>query len=53
MVSEIQPGQIFKGQGHPSKVKGQMKVTPGHCTPTPPTNVPTKYQLPIPVISEI
>ena len=26
--------------------KGQIKVTPGRCTPTPLTNVPTKYQLP-------
>ena len=27
-VSEIQPGQDFKGQGHYSKVKGQIKVRP-------------------------
>ena len=27
-VSEIQPGQNFIGQGHYSKVKGQIKVTP-------------------------
>ena len=27
-VSEILPGQNFKGQGHYSKVKCQIKVTP-------------------------
>ena len=27
-VSEIWPGQDFKGQGHYGKVKGQIKVTP-------------------------
>ena len=26
----------FKGQGHFSKVKDQIKVTPWRCTPTPP-----------------
>ena len=39
------PRQDFTGQGHYSKVKGQLKVTSCHCTPAPPTNVPTKYQL--------
>ena len=38
----------FIGQGHFSKVKGQIKVTPWYCTPTTLTNVPTKYQLPTP-----
>ena len=47
-VSEILSGQNFKGQGHYGKVKGQIKVTPGRCTPTPPTNVPAKCQLPTP-----
>ena len=45
-VSEIQPGQDFIGQGHYGK--GQIKVRPRHCTSTPSTNVPTKYQLPTP-----
>ena len=26
-VSEIEPGQDFKGQGHYGKLKGQIKVT--------------------------
>ena len=47
-VSEIQPGQDFQTQGHYGKVKGQIKVTPRRYTPTPPTNVPTTYQLPTP-----
>ena len=37
--------QDFKGQGHYGKVKGQIKVTPLRCTPTIPSNVPTKCQL--------
>ena len=40
-VSEIQPGQDFIGQGHYSKVKGQILVRP--CTPTPPNQCP--YQV--------
>ena len=28
IVSEIKPGQAFMGQGHYSKVIGQIKVTP-------------------------
>ena len=28
--------------------QGQIKVTPWHCTSTPPTKVPTKYHLPTP-----
>ena len=40
--------QDFQTQGHYSKVKGQMKVTPWHCIPTTPTNAPTRYQLPTP-----
>ena len=47
-VSEIKPGQYFISQGHYNKVKGQIKVTPWHCTPTPLTNVPTRFQLPTP-----
>ena len=46
--SEIQTRQHMNGQGHYSKVKGQIKATLWHCTPTPPTNVPTKYKLPTP-----
>ena len=42
-VSEIQPGQDFIGQGHYGKVKGQIKVTPWRCTPTPPNQYP--YQV--------
>ena len=44
-IAEIWPGQDFQTQGHHSKVKGQIKVTPWYCIPTPLTNVPTKYQL--------
>ena len=63
-VSEIYPGQDFIGQGHYCKVRGQIKVTSGHCTkfksmshhdactPTPPnkcTNqVSTSYSLGFP-----
>ena len=47
-VSKIYPGQDFIGQGHYGKVKGQIKVTLGCCTPTTLTHVSTKYQLPIP-----
>ena len=39
MVSKMQPGQNCEGQGHYTKDKGQI-------IPPPPTNVPTKYQLP-------
>ena len=45
MVSEMQPGQDFQTQAHYRNVKVQIKVTPRHCTPSPPTNVPTKFQL--------
>ena len=38
--------QDFTGQGHYSKVKGQIKVRPWRCTPTPPNQCP--YQLPTP-----
>ena len=34
IAPKTQPGQDSKGQGHYSKVKGQIKVPPGHCTPT-------------------
>ena len=47
-MSKIWPGQNFETQGHYSKFKGQIKVTLKCCTPTPPTNVPTKYQVPTP-----
>ena len=43
MISEIQPGQDFTGQGHYDKVKGQIKVMPRHCTPIPPNQCP--YQV--------
>ena len=33
----------FIGQGHYGKVKGQIKVTPRRCTPTPPNQCP--YQV--------
>ena len=35
-LSEIWPRQDFIRQGHYGKVKGQIKVTPWCCTPTPP-----------------
>ena len=44
-VSEILSGQNFKGQGHYSKVKGQIKVTPWRSTLTTPNQYPYKYQL--------
>ena len=44
-VSEISLGQGFIGQGHYGKAKGQIKVAPWRCTPTPPNQCPTKYQL--------
>ena len=42
-VSEIKPGQDFIGQGHYSKVKGQINVTQSRCTPTLPNQCP--YQV--------
>ena len=42
-LTEIEPGQDFIGQGHYGKVKGQIKVTPLCCTPTPPNQYP--YQV--------
>ena len=49
MVSEIWPRQDFQTQGHYGKAKGQIKVTPWHCTPTPPNQCPyevsTSYTL--------
>ena len=47
-VSEISPGQDFIGQGHYSKVKGQIKAHHDVAHLHPPTNVPTKYQIPTP-----
>ena len=41
-------GQDFKTHGEYNKVKGQIKITPLCCTPTPPTNVSTNYQLATP-----
>ena len=43
MVSEILPGQIFKGQGHYGRIKSQIKVILLHCTPTTPKQCP--YQV--------
>ena len=40
---EKQPGQDFIGQGHYNRVKGQIKVSSTHCTPTPPNQCP--YQV--------
>ena len=40
--------KIFQGQGHYGKVKSQIKVKLWRCTPTPPTNVRTKYKHPTP-----
>ena len=45
-VSEIKPGQDFKGQGHCDKVTGRSHHDAAHLEPL--TNVPTKYQLPTP-----
>ena len=45
-VSEIQPGQDFKGQGHFGKVKSRSNYDVAHLQPL--TNIPTKYQLPTP-----
>ena len=45
-VSEIQPRQDFKGQGHYSKVKSRSHYDVAHLQPL--TNVPAKYQLPTP-----
>ena len=42
-VSEISPGQDFIGQGHYGKVKGQIKIRPWRCPPTPPNQCP--YQV--------
>ena len=44
-VSEILPGQNFKGQGHYSKVKCQIKATPS------PYQVLTSYTLRFPIYS--
>ena len=44
--------QDFIGQGYYDKVKGQIKVTPWRCTPTPPNQCPyqasTSYTLQFP-----
>ena len=45
-VSEIQPGQDFKGQGHYGKVKSRSYHDAAHLQPL--TNIPAKYQLPTP-----
>ena len=51
-VTEIYPRQDFIGQGHSGKVKGQIKVTLLHCTPTTPNQCPyhvsTSYTLQFP-----
>ena len=46
MVAEIQPGQDILGQGHYGKVKSRSHHDVARLEP--PTNVPTKYQLPTP-----
>ena len=46
--SEKRPGQDFKVQGHYSKTKGQTRSHHDVAHLQPPTNVPTKYQLPTP-----
>ena len=50
-VSKIYPGQDFIGQGHYGKVKSRSHHDVAHLHPL--TNVPTKYQLPTPYVSEI
>ena len=45
-VSDILSGQNFTGQGHYGKVKARSHHYVAHLQP--PTNVPTKYQLPTP-----
>ena len=47
-VSEIWPGQDFTGQGHNDKFKGQSRSDYDIAHQDPPTNVPTKCQLPTP-----
>ena len=42
------PRQDFKDQGHYSKAKGQITVTPWHCAATPCTNVHIKCEPSIP-----
>ena len=44
MVSEIQPGQEFKGQCYYGKVKTRSHYDYAYLYPL--TNVPTKYQHP-------
>ena len=46
MVSEIQSGQDFIGQGHYGKVKSRSHHDVAHLHPL--TNIPTKCQLPTP-----
>ena len=50
--TDLKVQEDFIGQGHYSKVKGQIKVTPRHCTPTPPNQCPyqvsTSYTLRFP-----
>ena len=47
-VSKIRHGQDFKYQSHYDKVKDNINAISPHCTPTPLTNAPMKYQLPTP-----
>ena len=51
-VSEKWPGQEFQNQCQFGKFKGQIKVTPWHCTPTPPNQwfyqVSNSYHLQFP-----
>ena len=48
MVSEIKPGQDFKGQSHYGKVKGPIKAHHDVAHLHTLTNLHTKYQLPTP-----
>ena len=43
MITNIGKEKNFKCQGYYSKAKGQIKVTPWHCTPTPHNQCPYCY----------
>ena len=46
MESKKSLREDIKTHGHNDKVKGQLKVTPGHCTPTTPTQYPYQVSTP-------
>ena len=46
MVSEVKPGQNFKGQDHYRKVESMSHYNVAQLHP--PANVPTKFELPTP-----